>query len=144
MRNFRFRLEKVSDWYAQESRKEQTRLSDRLADLSGVEQDISRLRTERSEIEHDLISSTAIVGHDLAALAFYRVGRKKQELEMNVDRERCESAVHAQRELLQFAKRRVRLLDKLKERRLSEHTREADKEIEGNASDAFLARWTRH
>jgi len=41
------------------------------------------------------------------------------------------------------ARRDVRVIEKLRERRLAEWQAEADRELEGLAAEVFLARWGR-
>jgi hypothetical protein len=49
--------------------------------------------------------------------------------------------VQAQSVKLQAAERRVRLLEKLRERRVAEYTYAETRELEELASDAYFAKW---
>jgi flagellar biosynthesis chaperone FliJ len=75
------------------------------------------------------------------ALGLYRLGATKRELELNGVRDRCAAEVEAQRLKLQAADRRVRLLEKLRERRVAEYTYAETRELEELASDAFFSKW---
>ncbi len=53
----------------------------------------------------------------------------------------CEQRLAAQRKRWTEARRRCRLLEKLKERRRAEYDYEMNRELESLASETFLARW---
>ena len=143
MRAFRFRLEKVLDWYGEKCRMEQNRLAACLSALSEVQAAMARLQAERLGIERDLVSRTSMSAGDLVAFGFYRLRVRKQESELQSERDRRDAAVREQRAKLLAARRRLKLLEKLRERRLAEYTYEADRELEALASDAYLAKWSR-
>jgi flagellar export protein FliJ len=141
MQTFRFRLEKVLEWYTRQYELEERKLTVCLAALAEAKASIASLLAERLTIESDLLSLSAIPAHDLAALSLYRLGAKRRELELNVVRNRREAEVEAQRVKLQAAERRVRLLEKLRERRVAEYTYAETRELEELASDAYFAKW---
>jgi flagellar export protein FliJ len=141
MQNFRFRLAKVFEWYTHQYEEEERRFSACLAALEGACQAILALQAERLAIERDVLSRESIPAPDLLALGLYRLGARKRELELIEVRLRCEQAVAAQRLKLQAAERRVRLLEKLRDRRLEEHTYAEARELEELASDAYFAKW---
>ena len=141
MQSFHFRLERVAEWYTRQFEEEERRFSACLAALADARQAIAALQAERLSVERDLLSRQSIVSRDLAALGLYRLGVKKREIELIAVRERAEAAVAAQRAKLQVADRKVRLLAKLRERKLAEHTYEETRELEELASDAFFAKW---
>src|SRR5580693_1412361 len=105
MQNFRFRLEKVLEWYTRQYEEEERRYSACLATLADARQAIAALQAERLSTEHDVLSRQSIPSCDLVALGLYRLGARKRELELNGVRERCEQAVEAQRVVLQAAER---------------------------------------
>lgn len=141
MQTFRFRLAKVLEWYTRQSEEEERRMAVCLAALADAQQAIARLQAERTAIERDVVSRTAIPARDFVALGLYRLGAKKLELELNTARERCEAAVEEQQARLRAAERRVRLLEKLRQRRLAEHVYAENRELEELASDAYFAKW---
>jgi hypothetical protein len=141
MQTFRFRLEKVLEWYTRQYEKEEQRLTVCLAALAEAKLAIAALLAERLTIERDMLAMTAILARDLAALSLYRLGAKKRELELNVVRDRCEAAAEAQRIKLRAVERKVRMLEKLRERRVAEYTYAETRELEELASDAYFAKW---
>ena len=141
MQTFRFRLEKVLEWYTHQYEEEERRLTVCLAALADARQAIASLQAERLSIESDVISRPAIPARDFVALGLYRLGARKRELELNGVRDRCEAEAQAQRVKLQAAQRRVRLLEKLRERRVAEYAYAERRELEELAADAFFAKW---
>jgi flagellar biosynthesis chaperone FliJ len=131
MQTFRFRLEKVREWYTRQYEEEERRLTVCLAALADARKAIASLQAERLSIERDVLSRPAIPARDFVALGLYRLGAKKRELGLNGVRDRCEGEVE----------RRVRLLEKLRERRVAEHVYAETRELEELASDAFFAKW---
>jgi flagellar export protein FliJ len=141
MQAFRFRLEKVLEWYTRQYEQEERRLTVCLAALAEAKVAIAALLAERVSIERDTISRAAIAANELVALSLYRIGAKKRELELNAVRDRCAADVDAQRIKLQAAERRVRLLEKLRERRVAEYTYAETRELEELAQDAYFSKW---
>ncbi|HUB83150.1 MAG TPA: hypothetical protein VMB03_30325 [Bryobacteraceae bacterium] len=141
MQAFRFRLARVLEWYTRQYELEERRLTACLAALTDAKAAIAALLAERLAVERDVLSRKAIPARDFAALGLYRIGVRKREIELNAARERCEAEVEAQRLKLRAAERRVRLVEKLRERRLAEYTYAETRELEELASDAFFAKW---
>ena len=141
MQSFRFRLAKVLEWYTRLYQEEEVRFGACLAALAESQKAIAALQAERLTIDHEMVTRKSIAASELMALELYHLGAKKRELDLNELRERCESAVREQRAKLQAAERRVRLLEKLRERRLAEHAYAETKELEELAADAFFAKW---
>lgn len=141
MQSFRFRLEKVLEWYTRQYEKEEQRLAVCLAALAEAKMAIAALLAERLTIERDMLSMTTISARDLAALSLYRLGAKKREFELNATRDRCEAETEAQRVRLRAVERKVRMLEKLRERRVAEYTYAETRELDELASDAYFAKW---
>lgn len=141
MRAFRFRLEKVLEWYTRQYEAEQRRLQSCLAALTSAREAVAMHEGERLSIERDMVSRVSIPAPDFVALGLYRLGAKKRQIELAADCDRCESAAAAQRKKVQSAQRRVRLVEKLRERRVAEYTYAETKELEELASDAYFAKW---
>src|ERR1035438_6745442 len=97
MQAFRFRLEKVLDWYGRQCQLEEGRFALCLAALAGAQKAIVRLEAERLGIERDLISRSSIPSRDFAALGLYRLRATQQAAELHFERDRCETSVREQR-----------------------------------------------
>jgi flagellar export protein FliJ len=142
MQRFRFRLDRVLEWRRKEYRVEETRLAACVALVHATEQRIERLRAERASIERELLLRSAIPAADFLNLGRYRLRAAKEEIELAEERRRHLLATAEQRVRVQKAQQRVKLLEKMRERRLDEHTAAANHELESLAAEAYLAHWS--
>ena len=143
MQAFRFRLERVLAWHRKQAQLEESRLIPRMAQVDRVQNEIAGLKAERLMIEHGVVAGAIIDAQDFAALGFYRLRATAKELELEVELERRQKDVRDQMEILKAAQRRVRLVEKLRERRAGEHAYLADRELEAVAAAAHLANWSK-
>jgi flagellar export protein FliJ len=141
MQRFRFRLDRVLEWRRKKYRLEETRLAACVALVFAAERKIEELRAERTSIERELIERPAIPAADLLNLSRYRLRASKEEIELGEERRLRLVAAAEQRVRVQQAQRQVKLLEKMRERRLEEHTAADNREMESLAAEAFLARW---
>jgi len=121
---FQFRLNRVLEWYRTQFQLEENRLAVCLAALSKAQESIVRLQVESLRIEREVISGTAISARDLSALGLCR-----------------DRALKEQMSIVQAAQRRLRLVEKLRERRLAEHLYAEDQALESLAAEAYLSKW---
>ena len=84
-----------------------------------------------------------VASGDLEALGSFRLHIKAREMETAVPRNEARRRLAAQHAVMLEARRRVRLLEKLKERSLAEWRAGRDKELEDMASESYLAGWAR-
>ena len=143
MKTFRFNLERVLEFQAARLLAEEVKLrslNDEAANLQHASESLDQSRTvEEDKVRH----ATSLAGSDLHSLEAYRrqVERQKENLRQRFADVQKRLAV--QREQLMIARRKHRLLEKLRERRLQEWTVESDREIEQIASESHLARLVR-
>jgi hypothetical protein len=138
---FQFRLNRVLEWYRTQFQLEENRLSLCLAALSKAQESIVRLQVESLRIEREVISGSAIAARDLSALGLYRLRAKVEAAELEQERARLDHALKEQMSIVQAAQRRLRLVEKLRERRLAEHLYAEDQALESLAAEAYLSKW---
>jgi hypothetical protein len=141
MSAFQFRLDRVLEWYRTKLQLEQSRLAACLAALHMVQERNARLQAERLAAEREAISGSSILARDLAYLGSYRTRAKKDATKMEQERVSLERVLSDQRAAVLSAQRRVRLVEKLRERRLSEHRHAEDQALENLAAEAYLSKW---
>jgi len=142
MQRFQFRLDRVLEWRRKKCRLEENRLAVCLASVRATERKIEQLRAERTSIDRELLARPAIPAADLHNLSHYRLRAKREEIEMAEERRQRMLSASEQRARVQRAQQGVKLLEKMRERRLEEHTALAGRELEQMAAEAYLARWT--
>ena len=141
MPDFQFRLSRVLEWYQVQCREEEHRLAHCVAALAKAQKEIARLRVENLRIERETLAAGSLVAQDFWALGLYRLRAKIQAAELEQDRLRCERAWKDQTAAVQAAQRRLRMVEKLRERRLSEYRYAEDRALENLAAEAYLSKW---
>ena len=141
MNAFRFNLERVLELRRRQLDAEESRFRRQTAALAELDEARAGLEAAGIAAEREVRAWQPVAGRDLAALGEFRLHVGERERELRARRAECEREVAArQRDMLE-ARRRCRLLEKFKERRLAEWRAAADREIEALAAEAFLARW---
>lgn len=140
---FRFRLAKVMDWYEKQSRLEAERL--RMAAEQVIRTKAEIVKHQKDVLAHqmEVLARPNPDAHELASLRPFQLRAKRQENQLQHKLRQNEEETVRQREVTQAAQRRLRLIEKLRERRLTEHQYEFSREIEEVASEAYLARFAR-
>ena len=141
MRRFQFRLQRILQWQQRACRLEEDKLRAALAEVAETEERLARLAAERVAIEQEFSSQVALAPPDLQALAAFRhkavLGRHALEQEL----QKRQALLDAQRQKLLAERRRLEVIEKLRERALEEHTRAADREVEILSHESYLSTW---
>jgi flagellar biosynthesis chaperone FliJ len=142
VQHFQFRLDSVLDWYHKKCRMEENRLTACLGLVHATERKIKQLEVQREAIEREIFGRPAIPAADFVNLSRYRLRASKEAIDLNEDRRQRMVAAAEQRGRVQQAQQRVKLVEKMRDRRLAEYTAAAGRELENAAADAYLARWS--
>jgi hypothetical protein len=143
MKAFEFRLRRALDL-----RKTQLELEENtLRQLAGKLEELAlaavKLDLVKERAEVAVRQAAVVEAADLWALSAYRQRIMAELRELALRREAAERQVAGQRQKVLEAQRRVRLLEKLEQRRHAEWSREADREMESLAAESFLTMWNR-
>jgi hypothetical protein len=141
MTAFRFRLQKVLDWRHTQLELEEARYRQQAAALAEIDRVRAELAAEAIHTETAVRSWNPVTERDLAALGEFRLNVRARDAELTARRAECEKQLALRQAAMLEARRRYRLLERLKERGLEAWTAERDRELEQLASEAFLARW---
>ena len=142
MRRFQFRLDGVLGWRTVKLELEEGRLEQLFTERRRCDAE-ARAIESRSRDSAQLIAAKTLDGQQLAALAHHRHYLERESARMAAQRADCERLIAAQQQRVVEAERAVRLLERLKERRLSEWTLDFNREMEALASETFLSKWAR-
>jgi flagellar export protein FliJ len=142
MQRFRFRLASVLGWRTLELEIEEGKLEALFAERNRREAELTGLGEQEREAER-VIERESIDGQALAALDAHRAGLRRSAGRIRAARAECERRIAAQRASVAEAERKVKLLERLKERRLAQWRIEANGELDTLASETFLAKWVR-
>ena len=141
MTRFHFPLQKVLEWRGKQLQLEEARFKQRIADLAEIDQKLTAIETAEWNAEKQLHRGSGIFGEDLAALGNYHRFARGRIRQLVSERAEALKRLAAQEQTMLEARRRSRLLERLRERRLSEWEAAKDKELDEVASESYLARW---
>ncbi|MGA7236386.1 MAG: hypothetical protein WBY44_11945 [Bryobacteraceae bacterium] len=143
MRAFRFPLQKALELRARQLELEEVKFQRAAAALATVDRERELLLSARTEAEALVRGAAPIPGEDLAALGAFRRHTETEQKRIAQRRAQSEKALEDQRGVMLEARRRHRLLERLKERRHAEWSAAAAKELEEIAAESYLAQWRR-
>ena len=143
MARFEFSLEKVLRWRAVELSGEEAKLKALVQEQLHLQTLLAEVSAERSKLISSLGSMPDLRGDDLRTLTACGLRLRRTAENLAQQLMRCSRELSKQRKKYSEAKRRVRLLEELKDRRLREWKYQEAAQLEELASESFLAKWNR-
>jgi flagellar export protein FliJ len=141
MTSFRFPLERVLDWRRTELELAEARFKRQAGALAELDRQRAELEAAGIRTEIQVRQWRPVSGGDLAALGGFRLQVKVREQGLAARRAECQKELEKLQNAMLEARRRLRLLERLKERRLAEWRAAFDRELEEQAAVSYLARW---
>jgi flagellar export protein FliJ len=142
MKKFAFPLERVMDFRRTQARLEEIKLERLYAELRAIDTREVALIAQRVQSEKALKSSTSVTGQDLELFSSYQIGMNKELKRMDKSRGECRKFIDAQLAVLTVKRRDVKLLEHLKEQRFDKWQHEMFKEVDQQAEEAYLSKWS--
>ena len=124
---FHFPLQRVLEWRQTRLDAERLQLLELKRDLAALLSAIDRIREDRAKAQRLTHESGDMTGSDLRSLAAYVLGTRGQERKLQVQCEDLDQRITHQLQRVLKARQDHHLLEKLRERRLVEWTRESDR-----------------
>ena len=143
MAPFCFQLERVLEWYRTQASLEEERLRLCADAAAHAVAEMERHRRDSLARQMEVLRSPKIQASELAALGAFRRRAKQVDRDLREKCQRTGQALEQQRGVALLAQRRLRLIEKLRDRRLAEYRYEAARELETLASETFLASYAR-
>jgi flagellar export protein FliJ len=143
MARFQFSLEKVLRWRAVELTTEEAKLKALVQQQLHLQTLLADVSAQRSQLISSLGSMPDLRGDDLRTLTACGLRLRRNAENLAQQLHKCGRELAKQRKRYSEAKRRVRLLEELKNRRLEEWKYEEAALLEELASESFLANWNR-
>jgi flagellar protein FliJ len=140
MKAFEFRLQRIADFRRQESDVAKSRLQTLLGEMQRLEEDLKSLENQHHEARGSVTGRNNLTGEDFFALASFEDYLTRRLKELSLKRSDLASKIEKQRNAVIEAERKVKLLDRLKERKFLEWRMASDRELEDLAADSHLAR----
>jgi hypothetical protein len=138
---FQFPLQKVLDWRRTQLEIEEGKFRQRVEAVAAVDRARAELEAGAVHTECEVRRWDPVDGGDLRALGEYRAGVRASEARLTAERAERARALAAQQAAMLEARRRFRLLERLRERRVAEWKSACDRELDEIASESFLAQW---
>jgi flagellar export protein FliJ len=143
MNTFQFPLQRALDWRRTQLKLAEARVEQQLAALAGIDQARAELDAMGHRTEVEVRQFQSLEGGDLSALGSFRLAIKVRGRELAAKRVECQNELAARQAVMLEARRRCRLLERLKERRWAEWQSAAGRELDELAADSYLAQWAR-
>jgi hypothetical protein len=143
MNTFRFPLQKALEWRRTQLQLAEAQVQQQLGALARLDQARVELEAVGKRTEVEVRGFQPLAGGDLRALGSFRLLVKAQERDLAGQRVSCQKELAIRQAAMVEARRRCRLLERLKERRLAEWQSAADRELEALATDSYLAQRNR-
>ena len=143
MNAFQFPLQRVLDWRRTQLELEEVQLRRQRSVLVALEARQAQLAASGSDAERQIREWSPVAAGELEALGGFRLRVRDQQRDMAAARVECVQQLDRQEARMLDARRRLRLLERLKERRFSEWRAARDKELEELAAESYLAKWQR-
>jgi flagellar export protein FliJ len=140
---FQFSLEKVLRWRGVELTSEEAKLKAMLQEQTHLQTLLAEVSAERSKLISSLGAMPDLRGDDLRTLTACGLRLRRTAENLAQQLLRCGRELAKQRRSYSEAKRRVRLLEELRDRRLQEWKYQEAALLEELASESFLANWNR-
>jgi len=142
VKRFEFPLERVRQWRDEQASIEESKLEQLFTALRAVDARRSSLDREQAVNQQAVLTASSVPAVELAALDKFLEHGKRQRQILAGQRAECERLLEAQRQRVMEARRNFQLLDKLKQRRRTAWQADFDRELEAQAAESYLARWT--
>lgn len=141
MKAFRFRLEQALRWRCAQADLEKSRTAAVAARVSAVQTQLESRRNELSAAARDLAAGAP--GAALESWTAYSRRLRREIADNEKQLKEAERALGEQLRLLAEARRKVRLLENLKQSGQADWNAELDRELEAFAGEAFLIGYNR-
>ena len=143
MKKFSFPLDRVLNWRRLECERERARLEQRIAEHGAVEQRAFSIRRERDNTGQGIAEARVITGTEVATLVHWQMAVRRQLKELEIEEAKAADRIREQRTVVQEAESKVRLLERLREKRHGQWTVDLAREEETFATEVHLARFVR-
>lgn len=143
MRPFRFRLDKVLSWREAQLSLEQSELERLRSDLHSLEAAIGALALRDQAAADRVRRMRSASGSDIAEIARHHEWVLREEKALRSRAAECGRQIEKRSEAVTEARRKVELLERMKDRRKASWNAEFDLELEQLAGESAISAWRR-
>ena len=143
MNAFRFPLQKALDLRRTQLEQEQAKFKQQAEAVAAIERKRAETQASGARAENEVRQWQPVMEGDLRALNHFRLRVKVDEARIAQECVEAARELAVRQEAMLEARRRAKLLERLRERRLEEWEAARNRELEELASESFLAQWNR-
>ncbi len=143
MKRFRFPLERVRCWRAEQASAEELKLEQLRAELDRLARERRRVEMEALQASAEVLARPSLDALELTSLDAYRLHLRQRVREIDYRRAQRTQQIAEQRQRVIEARRQAELLDRLHDQAWKAWSAASDKEQETLAADLFLAKAVR-
>lgn len=143
MKSFQFPLQKVLEWRQNQLEREEVKFKQHLEEVAALDRARESLEAAGLCAEVQVREWRPVAGRDVGALGGFRTHVQAQEQAIAGRRAQRQTALEKQQAAMLEARRRCRLLERLRERRRTEWQTAGNRELEDLAAESFLSGWVR-
>jgi flagellar biosynthesis chaperone FliJ len=140
MKRFQFPLETVRRWRLERVWVEELKLRQILAEKHQLAATKAQIQSELDQTVQQVIGQSSMQPLELESLDFFRVHVRGRVRDLENQERQCEAKIVEQRNQLLEARRQFELLERLREKAMTEWRAAGDKEQEELAAELFLAK----
>jgi flagellar export protein FliJ len=142
MKDFRFRLQRVLDWQSEQCDLIENRVRGLCRELEQIQARIAGAQADLVAAEEQVLGAHHVNGAWLNGLAGYRIRLRKRMDSLNAERQGCGTRLAQQRAQWIEARKRYRIMERLRHRKMSEYAADLDRELDLLAAESYAARWS--
>ena len=143
MKTFQFRLERVLAWRGTELARAEAKGEQLKGGLRAAHESMVELVAGRARAQATTGRSAILSGEDLAVLDRIRIWTVREEKRLAARVLDLEKSIEAQNRCVANARRGVKLVERLRERKHQTWKAESDHEIDELAGESAIAQWRR-
>jgi flagellar export protein FliJ len=143
MKKFSFPLDRVLSWRQTQVRLAEAALARLNADLQKLELRIAAMGESVGAARSRFLEMPSAVPIEIAALEHFRLSTIAQTVHLQREAQSLEAKIAHQAEVLVGARRAAQLLERLREKRYAAWSSAAAKDVEQQAEESYLARFSR-
>ncbi len=143
MKKFRFPLDRALVWRRGQVQIEEGKLEQMYGQMRGIEARQAAVASAWAETQQSMLNSSSATGYELEALDTFRRFSAEEHIRLESQKIAYKPKIAAQFNVVTGKRRDVRLLERLREQRLAVWNTEMDKEIDAQADESYLAKWSR-
>jgi len=143
VKSFQFPLQRVLEWRVLQARTEEDKLAGLQHSMSELVHHEAALSAAELKSGMAVLTQESVEGRELQSLSAFRLRIFGERAKLTLAKSQCEKLILEQRKRVIAARRQTRVLENLRERRLSSWSYLHNRELEETAAENYISKWLR-